>query len=111
MSREVALHHLLGSTVRDPDGRKVGRIADVRARIELHEGGSDYVVTEFLVGSFGTVESIAGPLIARQLLTRLGRFSSYRTHNIPWDRLDLTDPEHPKALDTLEQLEARQQND
>jgi len=109
VSREVALHHLLGSTVRDPNGRTVGRIADVRTEVELHEGGSDYVVTEFLVGSFGAIESIAGPLILRQLLERLGRFSSYTTHNIPWDRLDLTDPQHPRSLDTLEQLKAKQQ--
>lgn len=108
MSREIALHHVLGSTVRDPNGRKVGRVADLRAEVELHEGGSDYVVTEFLVGSFGAIESLAGPLIMRQLLERLGRFSSYATHNIPWDRIDLTDPEHPKALDTLEVLRAKQ---
>ena len=60
MSREVALHHLLGRTVRDPGGRKVGRIEELRADIELHEQGNDYVVAEFHVGSFGAVESLVG---------------------------------------------------
>lgn len=108
MSQEVALHHVLGSTVHDPNGRKVGRVADVRAEVELHEHGSDYVVTEILVGSFGAIESLVGPLFLRQLLERLGRFSSYTTHNIPWDRIDLTDPKHPRSLDTIEELKAKQ---
>ena len=111
MSREVALHHLLGRTVRDPDGRKVGRIEELRAEIELHEQGNDYVVTEFHVGSFGAVESLAGSRFARDLLHRLGRLVPYDHHRIPWHRLDLTDPSHPKTLDTIEQLRAKQKRD
>jgi hypothetical protein len=109
MSREVALHHLLGRTVRDPHGRKVGRVEELRAEIELHDQGNEYVVTEFHVGSFGAIESLAGPYFARQLLHRLGRIASYSSHRIPWDRLDLTDPHNPKSLDTVEELNARQQ--
>ena len=108
MSREVPLHHLLGRTVRDPDGREVGRVEELRAEIELHAQGNDYVVTEFHVGSFGAIESLAGPWFARQLLHRLGRFASYSSHRIPWDRLDLTDARNPKSLDTVEELKAKQ---
>ena len=110
MSREVALHHLLGRTVRDPNGREVGRVEELRAEIELHEGGNDYVVTEFDVGSFGAVETLAGPYFARLLLQRLGRFAPYSGHRIPWDRIDLTDPRNPRSLDTLEELKARRRN-
>ena len=108
MSREIALHHLLGRTVRDPNGRKVGRIEELRAEIELHEQGNDYVVTEFHVGSFGAIESLAGAYFARLLLLRLGRLAPYRGHSIRWDRMDLSDPNNPRSLDTVEQLEARQ---
>jgi hypothetical protein len=108
MSREVPIHHLLGRTVRDPDGRKVGRLEELRAGIELHEDGNDYVVTEFHVGSFGAIESIAGPYFTRLLLRRLGRFAPYSNHRIPWDRMDLTDPRNPRTLDTVERLEAKQ---
>lgn len=107
MSRDVAMHHLLGRTVHDPNGRKVGRIEELRAEIELHERGNDYVVTEFHVGSFGALESVAGARIARQLLRRLGRLAPYDHHCIAWQRLDLTDPAHPKTLDTVEELQAR----
>ncbi len=110
MSREVALHHLLGRTVRDPSGRKVGRVEELRAEIELHEHGNDYVVTEFHVGSFGALEGLGGPWFARQLLHLLGRVVSYRSHIIPWHRMDLSDPRHPRTLDTAEQLEAAQES-
>ena len=107
MTREVPIHHLLGRSVRDPDGRTVGRIEELRAEIELHAEGNDYVVTEFHVGSFGAIESLAGPYFARQLLRRLGRFAPYTRHRIPWNRMDLTDPRNPTSLDTVEDLEAR----
>jgi hypothetical protein len=107
MSREVALHHLLGRTVRDPHGHKVGRIEELRAGIELRDQGNDYVVTEYHVGSFGAIETLVGAHFARQLLRRLGRFAPYERHRIPWHRLDITDPRHPKALDTMEVLQAR----
>ena len=108
MSRDVALHHLLGRTVRDPEGRTVGRVEELRAEIELHDRGNDYVVTEFHVGSFGVIETLVGPWFARQLLLRLGRLVPYSSHRIPWDRLDLTDPRHPRSLDTVEELRAAQ---
>lgn len=107
MTRTVALHDLLGRTVRDPDGRKVGRIEELRAEIELHDVGNDYVVTEFHVGSFGAIESLAGAHFARLLLHRLGRFAPYTSHSIPWDRIDLSDPRNPRTRDSLEELKAK----
>lgn len=111
MSREVALHHLLGRTVLDPDGRKVGRVEELRAEIELHEHGNDYVVSEFHIGSFGAVESLAGPYFARMLLHRIGHLVPYHGFVIPWNRMDLRDPRHPRTLDSLEQLRAGQDRD
>jgi sporulation protein YlmC with PRC-barrel domain len=110
MTREVALHHLLGRTVRDPNGRRIGRIEELRAEIELHEHDNDYVVTEFHVGSFGAIETLAGAHFARLLLHRLGRFASYDHHRIPWNRLDLTDPRNPTSLDTVQELQAKQES-
>jgi len=107
VSREVALHHLLGRVVRDPTGRRIGRVEELRAEIELHEQGNDYVVTEFHVGSFGAVESLAGAHFARLLLHRLGRLAPYERHRIRWDRMDLTDPLNPTSLDTVEELKRR----
>lgn len=107
MSREVAMHHILGRTVRDPNGRKVGRIEELRARIELEDQRSDYVVAEFHVGSFGAIEGLAGARFARLLLHRLGRFAPYSRHSIPWDRIDLSDLRNPRTLDTMEELKAK----
>ena len=68
-------------------------------------------MAEFHVGSFGAVESLVGAYFARQLLHRIGRLVRYDYHRIPWHRLDLTDPDHPKTLDTVEQLKAKQRSD
>ena len=105
MSRELPLYELLGRTVRDPAGRRVGRIEELRAEIQLQEQGNEYVVSEFHVGSFGAIETLAGPYFARLLLRRLP-FLPYRRHCIPWNRLDLADPRNPRALDTREKLRA-----
>ena len=110
MNREVALHRLLGRTVRDPAGRTLGRVEELRASIELHEQGNDYVVTEFHVGSFGAIEGFAGAHFARLLLHRLGRLAPYESYVIPWDRIDLTNPDRPRALDTVEEIRAKQIN-
>jgi hypothetical protein len=104
MSHEIALHHLLGRMVRDPDGRKIGRLEELSAEIELHDAGNDYVVTEFHVGSFGALEAIAGTFFARLLLRRLGALAQYRVHRIPWNEMDLSDVRHPRALKRASEL-------
>ena len=106
MSREVPIHYLLGHPVHDPHGRRVGRLEELRVELEQHEHGNDYVVTEFHVGSFGAIETLAGAHFARLLLRRLGKLAPYRNHRIRWDRMDLTDPHHLRTLDTVEALEA-----
>src|SRR6185437_435148 len=67
-SREVPVSQLIGSMVRDTDGRKVGRIEELLARIELHEHGNDYVVAEFHVGAYGLLEALTGGVFAQKLV-------------------------------------------
>ena len=101
--REIRLHHLVGRKVRDVDGRTVGRIQELRAEIELHEHGNEYVVREFHIGAFGAMEAVTGSRIARQLarVLRLGREEQY---TIPWDQMDLSDPENPRVTLSKAQL-------
>lgn len=75
----VHLEMLLGKMVRDPRGARVGRIFSVHAEIE----GADCVIREYLLG-------------AAALLQRLGiPHPGWEPLRVPWDQLDLTDPEHP----------------
>jgi hypothetical protein len=103
--REVALSELVGRRVEDPAGRPVGRIEELRADIELHDGGNDYVVVEFHVGAYGALEALAGGAFARHLLRRAGGVVGYTHHCIPWDRMDLRDPKRPRLTCQVEELD------
>lgn len=93
--REVHLELLLGRKVHDTRGRPAGRIEDVLAdRTDLA-----CVVREFHLGPHALLERLSLPL------TRAVRGRAHRLRRIPWDRLDLSDPSHPKLTCTREELE------
>ena len=103
-ARTVALSDLLGRTVRDADGRKIGRIEELNAEISLEHGRSDYVVTHFSVGRFKPLDMIATGNFVQQLVRRITRATGYRRYEIPWDWMDLSDPARPRALRREEEL-------
>jgi sporulation protein YlmC with PRC-barrel domain len=107
-TREILLNDLVGRTVHDVDGRAVGRIQELHAEIELHEHGNDYVVREFHIGIFGAFEALAGTRFTRMVMHRLSRFSGYRTYSVPWEQMDLSDPERPRATQSKATLLSRQ---
>jgi sporulation protein YlmC with PRC-barrel domain len=78
---EIAFERLLDREVRDADGRKIGRIHEAVAE----RRGGEWVVTEFHLGTGALLESLAGFLGRRMKVIR-----------VPWDRLDLDDPERPR---------------
>ena len=93
--KTVHLELLLGRVVRDPDGKKAGRIFAVRAELE----GEDCVVREYLLG--------AAALRTRLGLTA-GRLFGWSVRReplrIPWDLLDLRDPKKPRLLCAVDEL-------
>lgn len=81
MSREIHLETLIGRIVRDPQGRRVGRIVEMEA--SRHDG--HWIITHFLLG----------PSAA------WARMSPFRAHRdararIGWMGLDLSDPARPR---------------
>jgi sporulation protein YlmC with PRC-barrel domain len=96
--KSVHFELLLGRKVLDPEGRRVGRILAVRAE----PAGEDCVVREYLLGTAA-------------LLTRLGisagRLLGLPAHRepirVPWDLMDLKDPEKPRLTCSLEELKGR----
>jgi hypothetical protein len=97
-SAKVHLELLLGKLVRDPDGVKVGRILSVRAEQE----GDDCVVREYDLG--------AAALMARLGISTLGLIGwPFRKQPlaVPWDLLDLSDPERPQLRCPLSELNAK----
>jgi hypothetical protein len=96
--KTIHFEHLLGRQVRDPEGKRVGRILAVSTRRD----GEDCVVHEYLLGTAA-------------LLTRLGisarRLVGLRIRRkplcVPWDLLDLRDPGQPRLKCSREELGKR----
>jgi sporulation protein YlmC with PRC-barrel domain len=101
---EVKLELLLGRAVSDANGEAVGRIEEVLA----DRDGDDLLVTHFLVGRFALFERFSVLHVGTGLLRYLGgRAQSAHPYRIPWDKLNLSDPEHPRLTCTIEELKRR----
>lgn len=94
-TREVRLHHLIGRRVHDVDGRLLGRLEELRAEIDLHDRGNDYQVVEFQVGGFGAFGAMAAGRFTRHVLRGIGLAGD--RYLIPWELVDLSDPERPRV--------------
>jgi hypothetical protein len=92
VAREVAFEDLIGRTVRSAAGRPVGRIEDIRVEPE----GEDYVVREIVLGELGLRARLYGMAAQVPTFRSLGLGGRYRTRAIPWNWLDLSDPEQPR---------------
>jgi hypothetical protein len=90
----IHFEQLLGKLVRDADGVKAGRILSVRAELE----GEDCVVRDYGLG-------------ASALMSRLGISMFQRLQRpplrVPWEQLDLSDPERPRLRCTVAELKTR----
>jgi hypothetical protein len=90
--RELHLELLIGRKVRDPHGKVVGRLEEVR--IDDREGVP--FVIEFHVGTYAMLERLMGGPVGRSLLRLLGRGRVHTALAIPWEILDLSNPRHPR---------------
>ncbi len=95
MIKNVHVELLAGRRVRDTSGRPVGRIQSIRAR----RRGSDYFVEEYHLGPAAFLEGL-GISTAKLIGLPIARDPV----KIPWDQLDLSDPEHPRLRCTKEEL-------
>jgi sporulation protein YlmC with PRC-barrel domain len=91
-ARFVHLEDLIGRAVVTEDGRRVGRVEEVRAE----RRGDEYEVTEYLLGTGALLERLS--LVPRLL----GR--QRRTYVVRWDQMDISRPEHPRLTCPIEEL-------
>jgi sporulation protein YlmC with PRC-barrel domain len=88
MSVQVHLELLLGKPVLAPDGRRVGRIEEVRA-------GEHQEITEFLIGE--------GALLER--LSAIGLFRwKKKGYRARWDQIEWPDMDHPRLTCPVSEL-------
>jgi sporulation protein YlmC with PRC-barrel domain len=90
-SREVRFEDLVGRVVQNQHGRPVARIEDVR----VEPDGEDYLVTHFLLGPLERLPRIMAFAGEVPTIRALGIGRERRLRPIPWQWLDLSDPERP----------------
>ncbi|MFL5518958.1 MAG: hypothetical protein ACJ8DJ_22600 [Gemmatimonadales bacterium] len=93
-AREVRLEALIGLPVTGPGGA-FARIEDVRVEPE----GEEYLVRAFILGPLGFPAKLAAFIWKLPTLRALGLGRKGRIRVVPWDLIDLSDPEHPKLVE------------
>lgn len=105
MSRKpIAVESLLSRKVRDPSGKSAGRIEEIRAT-PSHDA---LVVYQYDLGPAALLERLAVGLRVFPILRKLGMGPEHRGRCVPWEKMDLSDPHHPRITcmrDELEPLE------
>jgi sporulation protein YlmC with PRC-barrel domain len=92
MSEEINVELLIGRRVYDANGKKIGRIEEVLAV----EKGDELVVSEYHVGTYGLFERLSAYHFGVGLLRLLGARAHVKDpERIPWQELDLSDPDRP----------------
>jgi len=93
----VQLDRLLGREVHTANNRRLGRLEEFRAE----RRGSDYVVTEYVIGAAGLAERLG---LVLRLIPGLHRPSGYI---VRWDQLDLRSPDRLRLSCSVTELQQR----
>ncbi|OUL23792.1 hypothetical protein [Nostoc sp. 106C] len=101
-TKEIHLELLLGKQVLDSNGKAIGRIEEVRAQ----QQGEEWLVEEYLIGYAAILERLSAWTIGLRILHLLGARKIYGGYTVPWDKLDLTNPDKPRLRCSLEELKS-----
>jgi hypothetical protein len=102
MAQQIPIERLLGSRVTDVDARAVGKIEEIIA-----DGPpGDLRVVEFHVGSNALFERLGVTTLLAPVLRLFGIRHRRRTV-IPWEKLDVSDPSHPRTTVPRDELDVR----
>jgi hypothetical protein len=89
---EVHVELLLGTKVRDVDGKEVGRIEELRGS---HDDRS-CLVESYLIGASALIERLSAWTLVRPVARALHARKLYYLYDVPWQDMDLSDPRRPK---------------
>lgn len=101
-TQELHLELLLSKPVVDVTGKSIGRIEEVRAE----QQGDEWVIQNYLIGTPALLERLSAWTIGLAILRLMGARKIQGGYQVPWDKLDLSDPEHPRLSCTLEELKS-----
>ena len=88
---DIKVELLVGTKVRDLDGRKVGRIEEIR--VERQEEA--LLVESYLIGASALIERLSARTLVRPIRRLLRTRHIYSVYRVPWQDMDLTDPKRP----------------
>jgi sporulation protein YlmC with PRC-barrel domain len=91
VDREIHVERLLGRRVHDSEGRMIGRLEEIVADVVDNET----VVTEYHVGPAAFWERVGGFAVQLPFLGWLP--VERRIYRIPWNVMDVSDPDRPRA--------------
>jgi hypothetical protein len=86
MSTSLRLDRLLGREVHTANNRRLGRLEEFRAE----RRGSDWVVTEYVIGAAGLLERLG---LGARLIVGIDHAGGYVAR---WDQMDLSNPDSPR---------------
>ncbi len=89
---EINVELLIGTKVRDVDGKDVGRIEEIR--VERDEKAC--LVDAYLIGASALMERLSAWTLVRPIGRFLHSRSFYSLYRVPWQDMDLRDPSHPR---------------
>ncbi|HST06785.1 MAG TPA: PRC-barrel domain-containing protein [Gemmatimonadaceae bacterium] len=88
---EINAELLLGRKVRDANGEKVGRIEE----FQVERRDNACLVEAYLLGTSAVIDRLSAWSLIRPIRGSL-RGSAVAVYRVPWEEMDLSDPEHPK---------------
>jgi sporulation protein YlmC with PRC-barrel domain len=88
---DIKVQLLVGTKVHDVDGKKVGRIEEIR--VERQE--TALLVESYLIGVSALIDRLSARTLVRPIRRFLRARRIYSVYEIPWQEMDLTDPKRP----------------
>jgi sporulation protein YlmC with PRC-barrel domain len=92
--KELHVFEFMGRRVVDSEGKPVGRIEE----IEAERGDEVCLIKNYLVEHRGILDRISTWALAVPMQKMLSASESSKPYRVPWDKMDLSDPEHPRIL-------------
>ena len=89
---EVNIELLIGTKVSDLSGINVGRIEELR----FERDGESCRIQSYLIGGSAMIERLSAWTLVRPVARALRARKLYSLYEVPWQDMDLNDPEHPK---------------
>ena len=96
-TQQVRFEDLVGKVVRNPHGRAIGRIEELR----IEPDGDEYLVTEYLIGPSERLPRLLAFLGQVPTFRALGLGHVPERRPMPWHWIDLSDPARPVLTETV----------